>query len=159
MRMSSFPLVLLGLLALDGCKKAETPAPPPQITLTREGGYWEWISHDSNSRFGYQTPATTGFERQLRFKSDSMVYAYQNNQLVSQAPYRLSHGRVPRCGSQEVYALVHYVTNPVTEPKIWNNDLRIYSIAQTGTEAILTIRGESECVDGGAKERYRWQAD
>lgn len=70
------------------------------------------------------------------------------------ATYQFSMGKPQPCGDAPV-PLVTYAS----EPELGNTDNKLYTLSQAAGRQVLTIAGESVCVDGGAVETYHWVAE
>lgn len=162
MKSPYFRLLLLSIIAVNGCKSKKDPTPDPVALITtepfdsesdilsRSHGYWEWLR--SFSVNGTITPTSVGFTRQLVFKGDGRVYINHNQQFAIQRAYVLSTSVPTRCGAQSPQSLIKYGA----EPQIKNDSLRLYRVAKSLTDTTLSIIGETACVDGGMYESYRW---
>ncbi|GAB3580069.1 hypothetical protein [Hymenobacter daeguensis] len=161
MQTPAYSLLLLSLLAVGSCKSSPAkpePAPKPAVVpltggndeLARAHGYWEWLQNVRMS--GTITPTETGFTRQLIFKADGHLDIYHNRQLVLKPSFALRTGLTHICVSPVAQPLVEYTA----EPQVPNDPLRRYRLNFSATDTTLTITGESNCVDGGAVEYYRW---
>jgi hypothetical protein len=103
-------------------------------------------------------PADIGYTRQLIFKADGHVYIHHNNQLVLEPTYQVGNHQGVICVG---------VTRPFiqyegeTDPKLRNNPFRSYRISVppegNGTDTLMILSGDGQCVDRAATEFYRWQ--
>lgn len=147
-------LLLLPLLALGACQTDADLRPASYDELALATGHWEWLSTSYLS--GSRTPATEGYSRQLLFGAGSQLTLRRSGQPDYRTTYQLAMGTLPRCGSTANVPTITYATNEAT---LDNNDRKTYGIRQQNGRLLLSLAGETACVDAGAYETYYWVAD
>jgi hypothetical protein len=144
--------LLAALPLATSCQTDADIRPAHYDALALATGHWEWDG--SSYQSGLQTPASLGFSRQVVFGPDGRLVVSRPGRDAYRATYQFSMGKPQPCGDAPV-PLVTYAS----EPELGNTDNKLYTLSQAAGRQVLTIAGESVCVDGGAVETYHWVAE